>query len=572
MSDKIYRIHPGMGVARVGNAEPASGLPDQSTDHFFIGPELPGVAANFDSAQGEFRPFKLAGKVKRQAARFRVWEYERVEGIITPVREVNLDAPDVVEVRWTVHLANRKASFFEFDGPSGEANDFAGRSDVRNHLVPAAERAARLEIDPRERSIGGVDARREVFENTNSDIPIRTLGEIRTDDSGRLLVLGGLGEAGSSHRLPPPHWGDYSLGDYANNDAWFDDVSDGPVRATLIVRDEAGEEHEVEAEPAWVLVAPPDFAPAVGNIVTLNDVFVDLAVREMTLPADEALLQTGGELAWLAEAKADWQGDRFASWKPSFRRDIAPLFLRTARLDGVLKEARRRHTDLEDLTELSALPGDAELREDIFDQLRDPEDGSQRRRRMPRLLGDRYEDTNDPERFLPLTRVHYAMLRQWSAGKFVDDWSGAPAQSNVITPAGLDRAALEHTVGGGFFPGIEASWLIRNPGVYRRPWRVEPGTAVGPVSVGAGFFSQQMALPWHADFWACKKEVHGSLTFGWWPGQRPDDVYVVSAGGQRRSKEWTRGGVDDYQPMVDEWSTRGFVVQEGSRLNEREGP
>ncbi len=49
------RIHPGIGVARIGN----------STDEYFIGPEAPGEVP---SPQGGFKD--LSGRIKRQVARF----------------------------------------------------------------------------------------------------------------------------------------------------------------------------------------------------------------------------------------------------------------------------------------------------------------------------------------------------------------------------------------------------------------------------------------------------------------------------------------------------------------------
>jgi hypothetical protein len=55
---------------------------------------------------------------------------------------------------------------------------------------------------------------------------IDSLGELRTDKFGRLLVLGGRGRAVA--------WkidGTSPLDDDVNNDQWFDDTSDGPVRA-----------------------------------------------------------------------------------------------------------------------------------------------------------------------------------------------------------------------------------------------------------------------------------------------------------------------------------------------------
>ena len=120
---KKYRIHPAMGIARLGNADPSQ---------CFIGPEIPGIPANWDPATRAFRPFKVNGAVKKQAARFRVWEYDdQGKGKFVPVREINLDDPTVQQITWTVHLANRKASFFRFDGPNGAADNFAAMNRVR---------------------------------------------------------------------------------------------------------------------------------------------------------------------------------------------------------------------------------------------------------------------------------------------------------------------------------------------------------------------------------------------------------------------------------------------------------
>src|SRR5580704_7939642 len=64
--ERRFAIHPGIGIARMGN----------SPDSFFIGPETPGVDANWDDATGRFRSFRDAqGRILRQGARFRVFEY-----------------------------------------------------------------------------------------------------------------------------------------------------------------------------------------------------------------------------------------------------------------------------------------------------------------------------------------------------------------------------------------------------------------------------------------------------------------------------------------------------------------
>jgi L-Lysine epsilon oxidase N-terminal len=75
------------------------------------------------------------------------------------------------------------------------------------------------------------------------------LGDLLTDREGRLIVLGGFGTSQSVRPLP--------LDDFVNNDGWRDDVSDGPVRATIQLN---GSGDRLAAEPAWVIVAPPDFA------------------------------------------------------------------------------------------------------------------------------------------------------------------------------------------------------------------------------------------------------------------------------------------------------------------------
>ena len=86
------------------------------------------------------------------------------------------------------------------------------------------------------------------------------LGEIRSDDANHLLVLGGLGKSAS-----PPGSG---LSDYWGNDDWYDDVSDGPVSATITIR---ATNTSPAVVGAWVIVAPPKFAPGIDNVITLYD-------------------------------------------------------------------------------------------------------------------------------------------------------------------------------------------------------------------------------------------------------------------------------------------------------------
>jgi len=235
-----FEIHPGTGVARVG-----------ASDDFFIGPEPDGAPPE------KYRDD--TGELLRQAARFRVFRCVRdPRNQLIDAREVT---PEEATVTWTVHLANRKAAGEAFP-PGGP-----GERRLRN---PDEPDRTRLVVDPGPRTVAGPDQVAR-FDTGRFKGMVLPLGEMRSGPDGRLLVLGGSGRSGfvRADGRPSP------INDFANNSDWFDDVSDGPVRATVTVPD--GARHE--AEPAWVVVAPPDFAPGITNFRTLYDVAHDVAVR-----------------------------------------------------------------------------------------------------------------------------------------------------------------------------------------------------------------------------------------------------------------------------------------------------
>src|SRR4051794_10415378 len=103
-----YKIHPSIGLARVGNS-----------DEFYIGPETAGgLPINPDGkpfSRGDFRDGQH--RIKRQAARFQVYRYEH-EG--DPGRPISLKDPDVAGIVWTMHVANKKAAWYEFSTWQGQ--------------------------------------------------------------------------------------------------------------------------------------------------------------------------------------------------------------------------------------------------------------------------------------------------------------------------------------------------------------------------------------------------------------------------------------------------------------------
>ncbi len=600
-----FRVHPAIGVSRIGNAP----------DEFFIGPEQPGIPGNWGN--GQFNSFRdAAGRVKRQAARFRVFEYP--EAGAAP-REITAGNGGIVDIEWRVHLANNKGSFFTFNGQSGASDAYLARSNksadgqekfdpnrsnLRNAGVSEADRKRLLEIDPGERVISKNKPAPVVLTNPNQSVPfIKDLGELRLDEAGRLLVLGGHGTSGSSEDPPRP------IDEYANNDTWFDDVSDGSVKARLLFANGSS----VDAEAAWVLVAPPKFAPGICNAVSLYDTLWDIAVRELDIPVGNSLF-TVPPFSGVAAQKQLWNanvGRSLDGYKPSFAREIYPLLARAVAARDVHDPGeinRGYHLELVNWGLLSQPDSGQEgdkgraLRQLLFKWVRNPRSTEVYWEGMPRGLGDDYTALDDyenqkaqqplPTSFLSLTQVQYALLEQWAKGAFVSDWlgdePGIPAAVE-ITPAGLDIAALENCVGGPFYPGIEVSWLIRRPELYVEPFRLRvPGVPegeqqesqalkVGAVEFRPGFFTQQMAQPWQADFYDCHKERHEApdgkaYFYMWWTAQRPDDVYPAGATEQNR---WvrqfdtvkTKDDPDDlenlarFEQMQQNWSKLRFIIR-----------
>ena len=531
-------IHPAIGIARVGNSPTA----------FFVGPQIPGAPnvppGGFKDAGEPSRG--IPPRVKRQAAEFRIYGLEASGKV---VRELTAKEASIT---WSVHLVNRKAEWDRFEGTLGEElSPFDDERRAREHWRNASVEDRRsLIIDPGVRILSR-PGERVAFDGgrfRGIDVP---LGEASVTREGRLRVLGGSGRSGRSNQ-------DARIKSYANNDQWFDDVSDGYVRATVVLGGT-----KLEALQAWVIVAPPDFAPVVQNVVTLWDVAYDVAVRLMKkvpLPTE-----------------------------PSFTNDIYPIL---QRLDQLRWVRRRGAPDLAlgDLSVLSARSKAAEpFRQSVFQRLRDPNlpatnpEAAKAQASadfLPALSGDAGDAAvGSPAHWLFLTHTQYELMKRWAAGTFAADWSGAPpAPARDMTPDGLDRAALEACSGGAFYPGIEAGWVMRNPVSYSAPFRLSERFRPGDLT-------KRMACPWQADFYECRET--------WWPAQRPDDVLLqhdyeriheiddelssLRDDDPRRPallsertrlvdtrRSWSRGlptqSPEGDNAMVDAWPQHGFVV------------
>ena len=474
-----FEIHPSIGISRVGTSE-----------DFFIGPE-----------PGEPPPAKYRderGKLLRQAARFRVFECERDDsGGLVRADDVTGSA----KVEWTVHVANRKA-----EGPKSPPPLTPRRRTERRNNDHADRDALVIDPGPRTVRSPGVSAAFDTGRFLGRTV---ALGGVQVDRDGRLVVLPGSGRSEG-----PP--GDLH---FANNDGWFDDVSDGPVTASVRV----GRRRAVEAVPAWVIAAPPDFAPQITNFVTMYDVGFQVAVER------------------------GWRG---VPEKPSFTRDILPILSRAVGYAWVMQAARGAHgpggpqhfLDPARLARLADPTRPKAARRAIVDELRDPADPEPAEGTMPRL----HDETNT-RLGMPPTAAQYQVLQAWAEGAFVNDL-GQPAPPEPA-PDALDRAALEACAGGPFFPGIEAGRIITEAHRYASPFRLDAGT------LRAGQITEGNAVPWQADFLLCRFDDLNGV--GWWPAQRPDNVLTDAVSG--RFQRWARR-VESFADMIANWHQLGVVV------------
>ena len=106
------------------------------------------------------------GRVKRQAARFRVYVYDdqspegRELQIGDPIQGVG-SSGKLVDIQWSCYLANKKASWYEFKQLEGE-HGYAQDQPLRNLAVQGDARTA-LIIDPGPQRVNATDHRPAQF-------------------------------------------------------------------------------------------------------------------------------------------------------------------------------------------------------------------------------------------------------------------------------------------------------------------------------------------------------------------------------------------------------------------------
>jgi L-Lysine epsilon oxidase N-terminal/L-lysine epsilon oxidase C-terminal domain len=577
-------IYPAIGIARIGN----------SPNEYFIGPEIPGILPHI---QHDYRD--LQGRILRQAARFRLFGLD-ADGKV--IKELSADDGDIT---WSVHVANAKAAWYQFvkaldlgESAGTLSSDTGGipavacpRRNPKIHGVGCSD----LVIDPGPRLITGRNLNEDGSQpqyafNTGTfhGTPVY-LGELRTDAKGNLIFLGGRGHSSTFLPGPPPG--------FANNPGWHDDIADGPVDATIQLKDG----RTYQAIGAWVITAPPDFAPGVRAFVTGYDLAFETAIQ-----LDPSLNPA----------------------KPGFFEHIYPILERISINQWVNAGVALAYgwgspadfTNPEFIARLSD-PGDRSqpLRQAIFQMFRNPDYQIMDANGWPPIYGDAVSldfNTTDPREWMAILESQYAALRRWAEGDFVQDAPPAIKTWTDLSPAqladGLTRANLQETIGGPFHPGCEFTWPMRNKILYGAPFRIKRRAAPepdygdeltssiammpgGPLDgSGPGAITRWMACPWQTDTASCLSAYRayaGEYLPTFWPARVPNDVLTEDAyhvlmdpqspiAQKQRAfqasgrKKWLRGIVytdttpparlqepNPRQVFVEHWWRCGIVVQ-----------
>ena len=673
----IFRVHPTVNFARFGTSEDyilspetSAGLP-QDGSHVTGGLPIKKGTESEPISSKDLRD--QDGNLKKQAARFKIYAYEKNLNTY-PCGEGNeviigteINGWKVTDLLWSCHLANKKAAAYNVVNNLG-INAYAKKKvpQMRNPEVHgdinSDNRLKRLMIDAGPRAISAkksidyqkknnkvnkvnfdrrspaywvnkkgeitkledypirfpIDTNDELFEPSG---PLETLGEMFTDEKGRLLVLPSTGNAVGQYDeygVPIQMTGDL------NNVGWFDSAADGPVKVTIVLQKKNEQTQEIETSTeeafgAWVVCGDPAYAPQIRNVVSVWDDVYNMFVRELELQPN------------LYE-NDDYKPD----YIPNFAQDIKPIFIAsnlqrwTANLPPL---ALRAHTAVESISEGDD-PNETIMAGLNFIRNPNKDETNIGMPLMPLSLGAAGTS------FMTVTKTQYFFLEQWSKGECKQGQTSRKLGPGEL----LDMAALSNCLGGRYVPGIEVSYTIMEKDIYIQDWKT---SGAGPFRIKhypmdykhrkirkinkqdddkqdddklnkatpyltsgwiplhkmtkglePGDVSKFMAIPWQTDYNSCSihataintdgvNESNGAeTTLYWsWPSQRPDAVYVAEEviNNVLPKQKWSIRGPGTYavnpasaatfqDPLqsVKDWHKIGIIVQ-GTQVDSDDG-
>ena len=549
---KKFEIHPKIGVARLGN----------SPEQYYLSPEKVGglpiqcdmktgdALKNEDGSYKFVQNFKdEVGRVKRQAAKFKIFPKGTDEDAIS------LEDDDIERIEWFVHIANKKPIWYTFSELQGnlefgENNSYVNQHVIKNNPKKKGKKRKKLMIDPGPRNID-TPGDHKTFSRYNipSDYPngsfpgvenggeqIDILGELRMDSQGNLIALGGLGNV----------TGDAQIDSFRGAAGYWDDTSDGYILATITLKDGT----KVEADPAWLLVGSPKYAPELVNISTLYDTQYDIAIRKMAMeptiynaedkgtynpyfPYDQGYSPLEGfqeDYIVNFESQVKPIIDRMAEYRwvteiPLLNSFTNPQF----DMSDNCEENKANRMQYSNCFRMPLLPEDytKELMGTMTkgpNQLTSHHEDDTAIRGLPLMplnSGDNSVTNSGPlYKFETLKATQYFFLYQWAQGKF--EKGDASKVSNRLK---LTQSTVGNCVGAPFSPGIETTWIVRNEKIYHKPFTIKVGHFSGSneqlneyykqnglsttADEGEGFgvepgdLTKRMAIPWQSDFQEC---------------------------------------------------------------------
>jgi len=643
VSEKIksIRIHPGIGLARLGDS-----------DEFYIGPEAPGIVVDPGGSGGpgpkggSYRDGEL--RLKRQAQRYRVYGYD-AEGKV--VAELTQDSGLVQSLRWRVHVRNMKAANYAFQGAYLFDPDKLRNPSIQPGKKPIER--DKLIIDPGVHTIssgqdGPVLMKGDVFtgiekgtlpgalrfegftpKDRSQEVEVTyaaardiELGQLRLDSQDRLLFVpaSGKGEcvttpkvalSNPSETVDPPNGPENGRNPltnqfaYFNVPGWWDDTCGGEIDVTVTLEDgtvlstrdgvksAADEGTRNPRAGAWIITAPPKFAPHMYHVVSILDRVYEAFPEAYPYAGQKTnfyrdiypIFANAVNYGWVsAEAAGVMAKNKGAAHGPNQPGNLLGSMYMAAFTDpsekgkpirqmiyGLMRRAPGKNGKLVD----SLLPGPPQRPTSWKnEEFRRAEEDF----KMPKLwgTGGKPEQNHElgmslPDQFLSLTDWQLKRLQDWAEGDFEVGVPQEPVPLEQLPlaeqPHALDGAALQPTIGGGFHPGIEFPYLILYRENFAEAFRVNED--IEPGSIAA-----YMSSPWQGDFWSCNE--------AWWPTQRPDIVFEYDRNTRTRTyKEWFRGydadgeplsSTDGYEQMAYAWPKLGMVLplktEDGSFLRD----
>lgn len=528
MTETIFRIHPFLNIARVGNSSEFYIAPETAAGHV-VDPET-GVYGGLPIKKGTESTFieeadlrDDQGNMVRQAARFRLYAFsegydsypntnEGKEIKVGDTLDVGGGSKTVKDILWTVHLANKKGNNFTIRDSTNTLPNWPedqekvtelGIISYENGKLPPirnldfgsdlndVQRRKELVIDAGPRAISAANCGTSSVAFDVNTTPCYADGTtiINLDDypvsfpfqhfsslfqpHGRIDTLGEMMIEKDTGRLIVA--GGYGRAERIPGG----DPATEPPRGKLDAVDNDRWFDDTSDGPvtATILFDDGTSVEAVHSWFVCTDPAFAPQVRNIVSAWDDMFT------TWVE--KMDLMPSLFSSgeynqdYTPSFMDELQPIFhgaflqqWNTALPDVALGGHGR-------MSSVTAATDPTRAINNLDSIIRNPADldndglipmdssGTKSPTVETKLMPMALGDAM--KSFLTLTPTQYFFVKQWHTGKAVESFD---------TPTGtdaLDRAVLENCLGGRYSPGIDVTFIVRDTNLYDQNWKGRSG-------------------------------------------------------------------------------------------------